>query len=162
MKKVILVLVVAMSVMSCISTKSVASPEPMSSNVVTQDDKDTNFIKANEWMVEQFNNAESVIQFADKEAGIIKGKYLMKEGFYQPRSQYTAEVKTPPTYAVITLRVKDNKARIEIALTSTTYTEVTYGGKVITPSPESLKLRGNTLMGEFAAAMKGGSANNSW
>ncbi len=27
-------------------------------------------------MVENFNNSESVIQFSDKKAGIIKGKYL--------------------------------------------------------------------------------------
>jgi len=162
MKNLVVVLVLAITVSSCVSTAIVKSPEAMSSIVLTEDDKDTNFIKANEWMVENFNNAESVIQFTDKEAGIIKGKYLMKAGFYQPKSQYSSEIKTEATYAIITLRVRDNKAKIEIALASKTYTQVKYGGKVITATPEELKSRGILLMEEFETAMKNTSANKDW
>ncbi|WP_107822016.1 DUF4468 domain-containing protein [Mangrovibacterium marinum] len=39
--------------------------------------KDELYVKANEWMVRSFNNAKSVIQFQDKEAGKIMGKYLL-------------------------------------------------------------------------------------
>jgi hypothetical protein len=34
------------------------------------------YVKANAWFVETFNSAESVIEFQDKEAGKIMGKYV--------------------------------------------------------------------------------------
>ena len=76
----------------------------------TKSDKNYNFIKANEWMVQTFNNAKSVIQFKDKEAGIVKGKYVMKEGIIST-GPYTQS--TPTFFSVITIRVKDKASRIE-------------------------------------------------
>ena len=40
---------------------------------ITQDEL---YIKANSWFVDNFNDAESVIQFQDKEAGKLMGKYV--------------------------------------------------------------------------------------
>ena len=57
---------------------SIPSPESATKNVQTKTNKNSNFIKANEWMVQSFNDAKSVIQFKDKEAGIFKGKYPIK------------------------------------------------------------------------------------
>lgn len=161
MKK-ILILIITVAISSCVTSNVVSTPAPMSSDVATNDTQDINYIKANEWMIENFNNAESVIQFSDKDAGLIKGKYLMKEGFYQPRTQYTREVKTDDIFAIITIRVKDNKSRIEIALTADKYVMIESGGKAITPSPQELAARGNNLMQEFATHMKGTSANETW
>ena len=160
MKNVLLLLTLSFFV-SCVSTKNttVSSPAPMSSEVVTTDDKDTNYIKANEWMVENFNDAKSVIQFSDKEAGIIKGKYLMKAGYYQAAAPYVPEIKTDDFYAIITLRVKDNKSRIEIALTKDNYVITEYNGKPLQPTPEELKVKGNQLMDSFSQHMRGQSAN---
>jgi len=58
------------------------------------------YIKSNEWMVRNFNNAKSVIQFQDKEAGKIMGKYRMNSG--------------PELFSLISIIVKDNAVKIEI------------------------------------------------
>ena len=62
------------------------------------------FIKANEWMVRSFKDAKSVIQFQDKEAGKIMGKYLM-------HSYSTTDT---DVYSLITIEVKDNATKIDI------------------------------------------------
>jgi hypothetical protein len=74
-------------------------------------DKGENFVLANEWMVETFNDAQSVIQFTDKESGIVKGKYTVRNG-YVSTSPYVASVEA--LYSIITIRVKENSCRIEI------------------------------------------------
>lgn len=68
------------------------------------------FLKANNWMIEIFNDAESVIQHSDKEEGAIIGKFKM-HGTTQSSMYGTADSRV---YAIIDIRVKDNKARIEI------------------------------------------------
>jgi hypothetical protein len=72
--------------------------------------KDQLFLKANNWMIETFNDAESVIQHTDKEEGVVIGKYLMY-GTVQTSAYGTADSRV---YAVLDIRVKDNKTRLEI------------------------------------------------
>lgn len=72
--------------------------------------KDQLFLKANTWMISTFKSAESVIQHSDKQEGAIIGKYLMS-GLVQGSQYGTADSRV---YAIIDIRVKDNKARIEI------------------------------------------------
>jgi len=74
--------------------------------------KDKLFLKANDWMIRTFNSAESVIQHSDKEDGVIIGKYLM-HGTLSHGGPYSAAADTR-VYAIIDIRVKDQKARIEI------------------------------------------------
>lgn len=100
MKKVILSLVIFISLISCTSVKDLGYPEPKYKIVNNNKTKENNYIKANEWMVNTFHSAESVVQFSDKEEGIIKGKYLL-EG-------------TTNRYASITIWVKDNASKINI------------------------------------------------
>lgn len=69
------------------------------------------FTKANRWMVDVFTDAESVIQHSDKEEGVIIGKYLLHNEVIS--GAYDASVGTI-VYAIIDIRVKDDKARIEI------------------------------------------------
>jgi hypothetical protein len=72
--------------------------------------QDQLYLKANSWMIATFNNAESVVQHNDKDAGVIIGKYLMSGG--TSASMYgTVDTRV---YAIIDIRVKDDKARIEI------------------------------------------------
>ena len=63
------------------------------------------FAKVNTWAVENFNKADAVIEFADKETGTIAGKYvqtLIANGLqYKSRS-------------TVKIEVKDNRARITI------------------------------------------------
>lgn len=72
--------------------------------------KEELYLRANEWFVSSFGSAESVIQHSDKQEGVILGKYLM---FGEVSSNMYASVDTR-VYAVIDIRLKDNKARIEI------------------------------------------------
>lgn len=69
------------------------------------------FLKANDWMIETFNSAESVIQHSDKEEGVIIGKYLMHGGLSSGLYGATTDTRV---YAIIDIRVKDNKVRFEV------------------------------------------------
>ena len=107
MKKLMLIAILALTVQSCgTMIKIDSSIDNVVENVILTTDKNDNFVRANEWMVESFKDAESVIQFADKEGGIVKGKYLLKSGhsYFDDKSYY----------AIITIRVKDGASRIEI------------------------------------------------
>lgn len=74
------------------------------------------FVKSNQWMVRMFKDAKSVIQFQDKEAGKIMGKYLMNSissgggGF----GLYSTPVSTTDIYSLITISIKDNATKIDI------------------------------------------------
>jgi len=67
--------------------------------------QDQIYIKANSWFVETFNSAESVIEFQDKEAGKIMGKY----GFSYAEGVYTYSVKQ-----TVDISIKDDKVRVII------------------------------------------------
>jgi len=96
---------------SCVSIKYQTPPPQISANFENEIDKNANYVLANEWLVETFNNAESVIQFADKESGLVKGKYVLRAG-YVSTSPYVAS--RDALYAIITIRLRDNACRIEI------------------------------------------------
>jgi len=76
-------------------------------NIINLDgkSKDDIYISANGWFVDNFNSAESVIQFQDKEAGKIMGKYI----FELQESTYFFRIKS-----TISIDIKDNKARVKI------------------------------------------------
>lgn len=64
------------------------------------------FTRSQEWLIAAFNSAESVIQYSDKEDGVIIGKYKL-------RTVATAG-HGYDLYATITIQVKDGRARISI------------------------------------------------
>jgi hypothetical protein len=84
--------------------------------------KDELFIKANEWLISIFKDSRSIIQFSDKTEGVLIGKYLMLQGQIQVLSTYIEFLITDQyykiveefTYAIIDIKIKDNKARISI------------------------------------------------
>lgn len=63
------------------------------------------YVKANSWFVDTFNSAESVIEYQDKEAGKIMGKYILfyKEGIYSYMVRQ-----------IISVDIKNNKVRFII------------------------------------------------
>lgn len=67
------------------------------------------YVRANNWMVSTFNDAESVVQFTDKESGTITGKYLM--GTITNANQYGPAQRA---FAVIKLQVKDGSTKITV------------------------------------------------
>ena len=71
------------------------------------------FVKSNQWMVKTFNNAESVIQFSDKESGTITGKYMLKQTYTIGNNYQT--IPNGGIFAIINVDIKENKARITIS-----------------------------------------------
>jgi len=108
MKKLI---ILSLILVSCATYQKVSYSEPFQK--VYGDlpgDKNQLFVKANEWMVKTFNSAESVIEYSDKEAGALMGKYLM---FNDVNIGYfgNTDIKI---YAIIDIRIKDNRAMLSI------------------------------------------------
>jgi len=153
-----LFLVITVFMSSCSLTRvAIPAPETETKNVETESDNNSNFIKANEWMVQSFNNAKSVIQFKDKEAGIVKGKYLMKAGVNG--TQYVAS--SPSFYSIITIRVKDNLSRIEINAPSEMFSFKVYGIETGF-TKEMFLAKTSKLINEFEIYMKKKSSNDNW
>jgi hypothetical protein len=63
------------------------------------------YVSANTWFVDTFNSAGSVIQYQDKDAGKIMGKY----SFSFQESMYRYNIKQ-----TLALDVKDGKVRVRI------------------------------------------------
>ena len=61
--------------------------------------KDELYVKASSWMVDTFESAPDVVEYTDKEAGIIKGKYTI----ITPVCTFKG---------VVTIELKDGKAKI--------------------------------------------------
>jgi len=67
------------------------------------------FLKTNEWMVSTFKNADSVIQYSDKDEGVIIGKYLMAGQILFGSYKVDERV-----FAILEVHVKDGKIKISI------------------------------------------------
>lgn len=145
---------------SCLGSRQLqGTPEAKIESFENDLDKDTNYVLANEWMVETFNDAESVIQFSDKESGTVKGKYLMKAG-YVSTSPYVAS--TEPKYAIITIRVKDNGCRIEIDPPGGQFYSQKSMGAEYGFTTEMFNENASNLIADFKNRMQRGSDGSDW
>lgn len=102
---------------SCVTTYPFTTgfPDPIFERVVeTTHSKDNAFVIANSWLVEKMKSAEDVIQFSDKESGIIKGKFYFRYEVTKATSGGFSSTGIVKVEGLITLNFKDNKARIEI------------------------------------------------
>ena len=85
--------------LACASGANVTEPLTYSEVVdVTGVSQSDLFIKANLWFVDAFRDAGSVIQFSDRESGVISGKYIGNRFmigmyFFQISSTITVEVR---------------------------------------------------------------------
>lgn len=158
MKKLLLVLLLPILV-SCFSTKQIVleNPGTFEHSFEIESDKNTNFVRANEWMVDSFVSAKSVIQFSDKEAGVIKGKYLIFKGI--EATGYT--LGTPEKYVTITLRVRDGAAKIEIRPIGEFQARKMYG-TVVGYTPDHFKKDAVSLSLDFQQKMSNKSSNDNW
>jgi hypothetical protein len=103
------------------------------------------FVKANDWMVDSFQNADSVIQFADKESGSVSGRYLL--GVVVAPNEYGSGQKA---YATIRIKVKEGAAKITITPESFTYVP---GNLYTLYTKEKADADVNRLMNSFESAM---------
>ena len=124
MKKVILLSVIALALLvfvSCATTSSADLTELYTGVQkvidIPNNSKAELFVKANNWAVAAFNNAESVIEFSDKDSGSITGKYIAK---YSSVSIPFGICSVEPL-TLMRVEIKDNKARISLNLTGIDY-----------------------------------------
>lgn len=112
MKRITIISFTLLLFISCgTSQKSLVHINPIIKSFEINGDKNDLYVRANNWMVETFKSAKSVIQFTDKESGTVSGRYLFKESM-----QVQGFVNTPyDIYAIIKLQVKDNAARITVS-----------------------------------------------
>lgn len=73
------------------------------------------FVKANNWAVSAFSNADSVIEFSDKESGTITGKYAMR--YHGKSATFWAGGDVAP-WTLMEINVKEGRARISLKLSS--------------------------------------------
>mgnify|MGYP001153032246 CR=1 FL=1 len=104
------------------------------------------YVRANNWMVSAFNNAESVIQFTDKETGTITGKYLL--GTVTQANQYGPANRA---FAIIQIQVKDGASKITITPDSFRYAK---GNPYTLYTGEKAEEDINALMVSFEQAIK--------
>lgn len=106
MERKLFVIVFIVLFVSCVSNPGISDnlkfSEIVEVNGVTSNDL---FTRINLWMVDAFNNAESVIQYSDKESGIIKGSYIFT--YSQPLT--FAQI---PIRSTITVEVRDGRYKI--------------------------------------------------
>ena len=111
-KRNYLILLIVILFVSCVTYDRPIAPEEIRTFEkiieIPNTTKDELYIKANEWFVNTFNSAESVIQFQDKEAGKIMGKYKFRIVVGHPVSLNAGMKST------ISVDVKDNRAKIFI------------------------------------------------
>jgi len=131
MKKIFVITFVAMGLFStCATTGSVGSGEPISEPLtfseivdVENTSKDDLFTRINMWFVSSFRSADSVIQFSDKDSGVISGKY---NADVFVGSQAMGEwIKYSST---ITIEIRDNRYRITLSEPSFRTTGNSFGG----------------------------------
>lgn len=108
--KLTFITIVMILITGCATMMGVKAPPEMRTFEkiveISNQSKNDLYIKANSWFVETFNSAESVIEFQDKEAGKIMGKYVFSytEGIYYYDIKQT-----------ISIDIKDSKVRIVIS-----------------------------------------------
>ena len=109
MRKTVFVFALVLSlflVVSCATTNVTEIDDYVRVIEVEGASADDLFVKANSWMVDVFNNSESVIEYSDKQAGMIKGKFLTKEGdYFNGYRKITS---------IITVETKEGKARLSV------------------------------------------------
>lgn len=132
--------------LACASTKIPTLPQSYEEIVEIPGTKDELYTKANLVFVDIFNSAESVIQFSDKEAGVVKGKYV-----YDTR----LPLKDYVIYTIVEVSVKDGKYRITMTLADVIEKKEFWTGKPmsVTPTDEILAEAG-TEWRSLAASFK--------
>lgn len=141
----IFVIVGIISMQSCAMNQYLTTQSK--SKVINVDGKTKNelYIRANTWMVEAFTNAESVIQFSDKENGIVTGKYIMT-------TIITSTTTSHGVYSIIKIQVKDGAAKITITPESYQNNANIFAGGISYPL-EKMNSDVDALIGDFSKSI---------
>ena len=108
MKNLIIILILFAVMASCASKReAISTPEMTGTIDVPQRSQSYLYAKANRWIVTTFDEPKLVVQFSDKEEGLVIGKYLI---FATDRE----DKKCPMIYSTFNINTKDGSARIVI------------------------------------------------
>jgi len=148
MRKLLFLPVLALLILTFQSCAVITTESKPVTKVVNVEDatKTELYVRANNWMVSAFNNAESVIQFTDKETGTITGKYLL--GTITQANQYGPANRA---FAIIQIQVKDGASKITITPDSFKYAK---GNPYTLYTGEKAEEDINALMVSFEKAIK--------
>jgi len=115
MKKIYLIIAVLILTQSCGTVQNIKAEDLSTSKIYEDLNKSQSdlYVISNSWMIDMFKDAESVIQFSDKETGSIIGKYLM-QGTVTQSGYMSIDTRI---FAKIDISLKDNRAKISIAPT---------------------------------------------
>jgi hypothetical protein len=105
----VLFLVVFLALVSCATTTGVPQIDYSKIIDVPTVSKDDLFVKTNLWAVGYFNKADSVIEYSDKEAGIISGKFIGDTHPIMGGLSGSQSVKS-----IFTISVKDEKIKLDL------------------------------------------------
>jgi len=83
--------------------------------------RDGIYVRANMWFVDAFRQANSVIQFSDRESGVIMGKYIFEIGG-MPKNHYRIS-------STITVEARDERYRISFTDPSSSLLWSTMAGR---------------------------------
>ena len=159
MKKI---MVCAVIISALVLLASCATLDPESSFEIQQTvvevegaSSDELFVRANGWMTQAFNSAKAVIQYSDKDAGIIRAKYDSEFYIAWADCQCTTD---------LLIECKDGKARLTIEAPYDFKSWTTYGyskvGNLTSGAKESLQLERDSLVASFNAFMVEKSESN--
>jgi hypothetical protein len=119
MKKIAFCLIfVGLMLISCATTTGTKITEPVTFAEVVEVENtspDELFTKVNMWFVDAFRKADSVIQFSDKESGVIKGKYVDDINIYQESGMYKGQYHIHRISSTITVEIREGRYRISFA-----------------------------------------------
>lgn len=154
-----LLLALCLALTSCggYKTTTVTIPE-VTKQFEVEGTKDDLYVKSNQWMVENFKSAKSVIQFSDKEAGIVSGRYFFSG--YTSSAGYgaSASVTNTEIYALIRLQVKEGASKITIQPEDFGYVEGFMIQNYGVESKEGIELKLQALMLDYEDYMKNSNA----
>lgn len=111
MKKELLI-ALSFALISCGVQYVPVSVEPLEETFeINEQNKELLFSKANSWFALAFQNSKNVIQYSDKETGVITGRFAIQP---QMMSNGYGLQQDNSIYSGIQVRVKDNAAKIAI------------------------------------------------
>ena len=111
MKKIILLLSVILTT-SCGVQYNYKDIAPVEKVYEVEGSKEELYVEAANWMAESFNDASSVIQFQDKEAGIITARYMLNP-LIEPVI-FPGQGRKDANYAIIRMQTKDGASKITV------------------------------------------------
>lgn len=127
--------------------------EPVIRVFTLEGNKDELYVRANKWMVQIFNNAKSVVQFSDKESGVVSGKYLMGSVGKVAKTAYAMPGSDEDIFAIIGIDLKDGAAKITLTPQSFEISESKYWVNTGL-SEENVRTNLSQLIASFEEYMK--------